>query len=127
MIVLGRFFFVYSQSTTRWSQAFRPSVRPGRQWRDSNPRQTDPCRSQGGLTSHCATDAQVLSEMTEDLHVAIKSALEKYRHGLEVSNFTAAVCIMFARNYNNEHNTNVNDVRAGKRTNTVCFKVLLSI
>ncbi|GFN76620.1 hypothetical protein PoB_000312600 [Plakobranchus ocellatus] len=34
----------------------RPSVRPGRQWRGSNPRQKGPCRSQGGLTSHCATD-----------------------------------------------------------------------
>ncbi|GFO12096.1 hypothetical protein PoB_003860100 [Plakobranchus ocellatus] len=34
-----------------------PSVRPGRRWRGSNPRQKGPCRSQGGLTSHCATDA----------------------------------------------------------------------
>ncbi|GFO27695.1 hypothetical protein PoB_005420000 [Plakobranchus ocellatus] len=40
---------VYSQSTTRQSQAFRPFVRPGRRWRGSNPRQKGPCRSQGGL------------------------------------------------------------------------------
>ncbi|GFN99602.1 hypothetical protein PoB_002610800 [Plakobranchus ocellatus] len=37
--------------------AFRPSVGPGRRWRSSNPRQKGPCRSQGGLASHCATDA----------------------------------------------------------------------
>ncbi|GFO15834.1 nuclear receptor subfamily 2 group e member 1-like [Plakobranchus ocellatus] len=53
---LGR-VFVYSQSTTRGSQAFRPPVRPERRWRGSNPRQKDPSSSQGGLTSHCATDA----------------------------------------------------------------------
>ncbi|GFO33976.1 hypothetical protein PoB_006048100 [Plakobranchus ocellatus] len=49
--------FVFSQSTTRYSQAFRPSVRPGRRWRGSNPRQTGPCRSQGGFAIHCAIDA----------------------------------------------------------------------
>ncbi|GFO22382.1 hypothetical protein PoB_004888700 [Plakobranchus ocellatus] len=43
-------------STTRWSQTFKPSVRPGRRCRGSNLRQKGPCRSQGGLTSHCATD-----------------------------------------------------------------------
>ncbi|GFO22985.1 hypothetical protein PoB_004949000, partial [Plakobranchus ocellatus] len=29
---------------------------PGRKWRGSNPGQRDPCRSQGGLAIHCATD-----------------------------------------------------------------------
>ncbi|GFN91738.1 LOW QUALITY PROTEIN: hypothetical protein PoB_001824400 [Plakobranchus ocellatus] len=38
-------------------QAFGPSVRPGRRWRGSNPRQKGPCRSQSGLASHCAIDA----------------------------------------------------------------------
>ncbi|GFO03514.1 hypothetical protein PoB_003001900 [Plakobranchus ocellatus] len=41
--------FVYSQSTTKRSQAFSLSVRPGRRWRGSNPRQKCPCRSQDGL------------------------------------------------------------------------------
>ncbi|GFO03700.1 hypothetical protein PoB_003020500 [Plakobranchus ocellatus] len=35
----------------------RPSVRSGRRWRGSNPRQKGTCKSQGGLTSRCATDA----------------------------------------------------------------------
>ncbi|GFO45301.1 hypothetical protein PoB_007180600 [Plakobranchus ocellatus] len=48
--------FVYSQST-RCSQAFGPSIRIGRRWRGSNPRQKGPCRSQGRLASHCVTDA----------------------------------------------------------------------
>ncbi|GFN90068.1 hypothetical protein PoB_001657400 [Plakobranchus ocellatus] len=30
--------FVYSQSTTRWSQALRPSARLRRRWQGSNPR-----------------------------------------------------------------------------------------
>ncbi|GFO32620.1 hypothetical protein PoB_005912500 [Plakobranchus ocellatus] len=50
---------VYSQSTTRLSQAVRPSARPGRRWRGSNPPQKGPCRSQGGFASHCATETPV--------------------------------------------------------------------
>ncbi|GFO00408.1 hypothetical protein PoB_002691300 [Plakobranchus ocellatus] len=41
---------VYSQSTTRWSQALRPSVRPERRWRGSNPRQKGPCRADSKAT-----------------------------------------------------------------------------
>ncbi|GFO46488.1 carboxylesterase nlhh-like [Plakobranchus ocellatus] len=40
-----------------WIKAFRPSVRPGRRWRGSNPRQKGPCRSQGKLASRYATDS----------------------------------------------------------------------
>ncbi|GFN97006.1 hypothetical protein PoB_002351200 [Plakobranchus ocellatus] len=47
--------FVYSQST-RCSQAFGPSIRPGCRWRGSKPRQKGPCRSQGIPASHCVTD-----------------------------------------------------------------------
>ncbi|GFO10745.1 hypothetical protein PoB_003725000 [Plakobranchus ocellatus] len=36
---------------------FRLSVRPGYRWLGSNPRQKGPCRFQGGLAGHCATDA----------------------------------------------------------------------
>ncbi|GFO33183.1 hypothetical protein PoB_005968800 [Plakobranchus ocellatus] len=43
--------FVNGQSTTRRSQAFRPSTRPESQWRGSDLRQKDPSRSQGGLAS----------------------------------------------------------------------------
>ncbi|GFN93086.1 hypothetical protein PoB_001959200 [Plakobranchus ocellatus] len=53
------FGFWYSQSITKWFQAFRPSVRPGHRWQGSNPRQKGLCRSQGGSTSHCATDAPI--------------------------------------------------------------------
>ncbi|GFN96806.1 hypothetical protein PoB_002331200 [Plakobranchus ocellatus] len=42
--------------------ALKPSVRPGRQWRGSKPRQKDPCRSRDGLTSHCAIDTQSQEE-----------------------------------------------------------------
>ncbi|GFO26513.1 hypothetical protein PoB_005301800 [Plakobranchus ocellatus] len=42
-------------------QALRPSVRPGRQGQGTNPRQKDPCRSQGGFAIHCATDARLHS------------------------------------------------------------------
>ncbi|GFO48168.1 hypothetical protein PoB_007467300 [Plakobranchus ocellatus] len=48
--------FVYSQSK-RYSQAFGPSIRPGHLWQGSNLQQKGPCRSQGRLASHCATDA----------------------------------------------------------------------
>ncbi|GFO04572.1 hypothetical protein PoB_003107700 [Plakobranchus ocellatus] len=43
---------VHNKVTSGW-----PSVRPERQWGDSNPRQNSPCRFQGGYTSHCANDA----------------------------------------------------------------------
>ncbi|GFO33617.1 hypothetical protein PoB_006012200 [Plakobranchus ocellatus] len=36
-----------------------PYVKPGRRWRGLNPRQKGPCRSQGRLASHCATDAPI--------------------------------------------------------------------
>ncbi|GFN83456.1 hypothetical protein PoB_000996200 [Plakobranchus ocellatus] len=39
------------------AKVFRPSVRPERRWRGSKPRQKGFCKSQGGLASHCATDA----------------------------------------------------------------------
>ncbi|GFN81385.1 hypothetical protein PoB_000789100 [Plakobranchus ocellatus] len=39
---------VYSKSVARRSQV----LRPGRQWRGSNPRQKGTCRSQGGLANH---------------------------------------------------------------------------
>ncbi|GFO39170.1 hypothetical protein PoB_006567500 [Plakobranchus ocellatus] len=48
---------MFSQLTTRSSQFSRPSVRPGRRWRGSNSLQKGPCRSQGGLASHCAIGA----------------------------------------------------------------------
>ncbi|GFN81754.1 hypothetical protein PoB_000826000 [Plakobranchus ocellatus] len=46
-----RFFYIASlqQGDLRLS---RPSVKPGRRWRGSNPRQKGPIRSQGGLASH---------------------------------------------------------------------------
>ncbi|GFO10878.1 hypothetical protein PoB_003738300 [Plakobranchus ocellatus] len=31
-------------------------IRPARQWQGSNPQHKDPCKSQGGLTSHCVTN-----------------------------------------------------------------------
>ncbi|GFO01923.1 hypothetical protein PoB_002842800 [Plakobranchus ocellatus] len=49
--------YVHSLSTKWWPRAFRPFVRPGRQWRGSNPQQKGPCRSQGGSAIHSATDA----------------------------------------------------------------------
>ncbi|GFO22372.1 hypothetical protein PoB_004887700 [Plakobranchus ocellatus] len=54
--------FDYSQSTTKWSQSFRPSVRSGRQNRGSNPRQKGPSRSQGAFAIDCATDAIEIEE-----------------------------------------------------------------
>ncbi|GFN83503.1 hypothetical protein PoB_001000900 [Plakobranchus ocellatus] len=59
-----------ASTPTRRSKAFRPSVRLGRRQRGSEPRQKGPCRSQGELTSHCATDAPILTRrqaaLTED-------------------------------------------------------------
>ncbi|GFN84456.1 hypothetical protein PoB_001096200 [Plakobranchus ocellatus] len=40
-----------------WTTRCRPGPQQGRRWQGSNPRRMGPCRSQGGLTSHCATDA----------------------------------------------------------------------
>ncbi|GFO24269.1 hypothetical protein PoB_005077400 [Plakobranchus ocellatus] len=39
---------------------FGPCVRPGRRWRGSDPRQKGPCRYQGGIASHRATDAPII-------------------------------------------------------------------
>ncbi|GFO27815.1 hypothetical protein PoB_005432000 [Plakobranchus ocellatus] len=52
--------FVDRQSTTRCSQAFGPSVRPGRLWRGSKPRQKVPCGSRGGLANHYAIGVLIL-------------------------------------------------------------------
>ncbi|GFO31158.1 hypothetical protein PoB_005766300 [Plakobranchus ocellatus] len=49
-------FIITFQATTRLSQTLRPSVRPGRRWWGSDPRQNGLYRSQGGFTRHCAID-----------------------------------------------------------------------
>ncbi|GFO11786.1 hypothetical protein PoB_003829100 [Plakobranchus ocellatus] len=36
---------------------FQALRQEGRRRRDSNPRQRDPCKSQGGFASHCASEA----------------------------------------------------------------------
>ncbi|GFN79512.1 proton-coupled amino acid transporter [Plakobranchus ocellatus] len=46
---------------------------PRRRWRDSNPRQKGPCRSQVGLSSHCATEAPVGGVMTLIFDVVLRS------------------------------------------------------
>ncbi|GFO44475.1 hypothetical protein PoB_007098000 [Plakobranchus ocellatus] len=50
------------RSTTRSSQDFNPSVRPGRRGEGSNPRQKGPCRSQEGFATHYAADATCKDE-----------------------------------------------------------------
>ncbi|GFO32559.1 hypothetical protein PoB_005906400 [Plakobranchus ocellatus] len=54
---------------------FGPSVRPRHRWWGSNPRQEGPSRSQGGLASHCATDAPQPNERGVGGTVASESAL----------------------------------------------------
>ncbi|GFO20744.1 hypothetical protein PoB_004724900 [Plakobranchus ocellatus] len=49
-----------------------PFVRPERRRQGSNPRQKGPCRSHGGLASHCATDAPL--HVGQTLLASVKSA-----------------------------------------------------
>ncbi|GFO21249.1 hypothetical protein PoB_004775400 [Plakobranchus ocellatus] len=52
---------VFDQVHNKVISDFKALRQAGARWRGSNPRQKSPYKSQGGLTSHCATNAPNIS------------------------------------------------------------------
>ncbi|GFN79282.1 hypothetical protein PoB_000578800 [Plakobranchus ocellatus] len=62
--------------------AFEPSDRPGRRGRYPNPRQKGPRRCQGGLASHCATDAPAgLKTLCHSYYVLLNNKKQEWPRG----------------------------------------------
>ncbi|GFO10605.1 hypothetical protein PoB_003711000 [Plakobranchus ocellatus] len=79
------FGFVQSQSITKRSQAFAPSVRSGQQYRGLNPRQKGSRRSQGGFTRHCVIRALISVSLTLESLRILHHGLLSHVPPLEIS------------------------------------------